>query len=80
MSYHDHKDMPATNVIKECSEVIKEICEAQQSGWFNYHPAHPKETHAATVMKKMDDIVNIMEELEAWIRKESYNLNKQKVK
>ena len=61
-----------SEVINECTVLIKEICKSRRFGYFNFHPAEPDKKNIDRIRSEMDDCVNAFERLEIKLRQISY--------
>ena len=68
-SKYKHIGSPLIKTIKECSELIKNLCKADRFGWFNYHPEDPNQTPNITLVEnEMDDVIIAIKELNKYLK------------
>ncbi len=61
---YQHIGDPITNLIEECSELIKALCKAKRFGLKSYHPDCPKMiTNEMKIIEEMNDIIIRWKEL-----------------
>ncbi len=59
-----HIGDPITNLIEECSELIKACCKAKRFGLYNFHPKDPDEkTNLIRIMDEWNDVIIRYKEL-----------------
>jgi hypothetical protein len=67
-----------SEVIFECTKLIKEICKARRFGYFNYHPDEPDKLNIDRIKSEMEDCTEAFEKLEIKLRKLKFDFFKEK--
>ena len=57
-----------SEVIRECTGLIQEICKAQRFGYFNFPPMEPDKLNIDRIEAEMNDCVNAFEQLKGKMR------------